>query len=234
MRLNTKNTVRCSRCGSKEVFFERRYSGEFLCLKCLRRSLIRRMERAVSKYNLLERDDNIIYIHTDFPYNEVLYGMFLEMESNFPVKIKELSCREITKGSIKFRWGWLSDVARFSIEHDEKVVVPILLDDVIALFLRFIFSGSPEILFLRGRLFLATKSIRKVVSPFIELPIDEVLSLAHTTSNLTSEQVRKIFYLDNPYLKMVWELEQENPGMRFSFLRSIQRTDLLESIGIIF
>jgi len=234
MKLNTKNTVRCSRCGSKEVFFERRYSGEFLCLKCLRRSLIRRMERAVSKYNLLERDDSIIYIHTDFPYNEVLHDMFLEMESNFPVKIKEFSCKEITKRSIKFRWKWLSDVARFSMERDEKVVVPILLDDVIALFLRFIFSGSPEVLFLRGRLFLATKAISKVVSPFIELPIDEVLSLTHTIGNLTPEQLQEIFHLDDPYLKMVWEFEQENPGMRFSFLRSIQRTDLLESIGIIF
>ncbi len=192
------------------------------------------MERTVSKYNLLKRDDSIIYINTNSPYNKVLRDMFLEMESNFPVNIQELSCREITERETKFRWEWLSDVARFSMGHDNKVVVPIILDDVIALFLRFIFSGSPEILFLHGRLFLATRAISKVVSPFIELPIDEVSSLAFAVGNLASEQNQEVFHSDDPYLKMVWELEQENPGMRFSFLRSIHRADLLESIGIIF
>ncbi|MDK2383338.1 MAG: hypothetical protein QI199_00835, partial [Candidatus Korarchaeota archaeon] len=82
------------------------------------------------------------------------------------------------------------------------------------------------LLVLKGRVFLALREVFGHVSPFVEIPVEELLALAE------SREMGPDF--ENIYLKLVRKLEEENPGMRFNVLRVSEREDFLRSIGIVF
>ena len=224
-----KKGLRCSRCGSDDVVLVRRYSGEALCSRCLKKSLLTRMKRSVSKHGLLRRDDRILYIRTLLPYDGVLWDLFSEMESPFPV-ILEVMRLEV--GHPLDLWGEVLNLSRNTSSGDVKVVLPAILDDLASLFLRFVFTGSPDLLLLGGRVFIAMREIRNLISPFIELPIEELWSLIDRRSGFHREISQ--FVSKDPYLRMVWRLEVDIPGMRFNLLRSLEREEFLKSIGIVF
>ncbi len=223
-----KKELRCSRCGSKEVILIRRYSGEALCRKCLRESLLSRMRKSVSKYNILTRNDSLLYIRTRLPYDNVLWELFQDMESEFPVKIDYI---HTDIGLPAELWNSLYDIAK-ELPERKKFIFPLILDDVVALFLRFIFRGSPSILIIRGRVFLAMKEISTMITPFVEIPIEEAWALSKGEVSDMDDMLGYIFR--NNFLSMAFKLEKINPGARFSLLRSLERLDLLRSIGIIF
>ncbi len=225
---DTKKEFKCTRCGSREVILVRRYSGEALCYNCLRNSLLSRMRRSVSKYNLLTRKDELLYVRTKLPYDNILWELFQEMESEFPVRI------ETTYANVEISedlWNYLYEIAEDSAE-ERKVIIPLILDDVVALFLKFIFRGSPNILIVKGRLFLAMREVDKVITPFVEIPIEEAWALLTNKINNMKDILN--YVSKNRYLSMVLKIEDVIPGARFNFLRSLERVDLLKSIGIIF
>lgn len=222
MEDSPKNLTRCSRCGAPEVILVRRYSGESLCRRCLRISLLARMRRFVSKNNLLSRDDEILFLRTELPYDRELADLFFEMESEFPVKIDsvKLSLRkreEIPKT--------LREIVEMFGSRREKVILPLILDDTVSLLLRSIFTGSPEFLVISGRLHLVLDRIENLVAPFIEIPLEEVLALC-------GEGCEGMLESNDPYLRIVGELERDSPGIRFNLLRFTERADFLRAMGV--
>lgn len=213
--------TRCSRCGAPEVLLVRRYSGEALCGVCLRKSLLTRMRRFVSKNNLLSRDDRILLLRTGLPYDEELYSLFFEMESEFPVQINSAKLNLRSREEIP---AVLREIAeRFSLRR-EKVILPLLLDDAVSLILRSIFTGSPDFLIIMGRLHLTLGRIENLIAPFIEIPLEEVLALRKRDGGAYAS--------NDPYSRMVEELERESPGVRFNLLRLTERADFLRAMGI--
>lgn len=221
---HTKNDLRCSRCGSREVVIVRRYSGEVLCRKCLKESLLSRIRRSISKYGLLVRDDEIIFLNTGTDRDEILWILLSEVESEFPTSITE---KRINSSDL---WNGIIEHLKRNPIQGRKVVVPLILDDVVGLLLRFIFTGSPRLLVIRGRILLALEVIYNYVSPFVEIPVEELFALKEGSID---EELAS-FRSPNPYLKLVEDLERENPGMRFNILRMIERDDMLRSMGIVF
>lgn len=220
----TKKDLRCSRCGSEEVVIFRRYSGEAFCRKCLRESLLNRIRRSISRYKLLRRDDEIIFLRAGIKRDDILWDLFSEIESGFPTSVAEERI-----GSSSDLWDGIMEHLKRGHESERKVVVPLILDDVVGLLLRFIFTGSPRLLVIRGRVLLALKVIPNYVSPFVEIPMEELSALEEGENEELS-----FLQSSNPYLKLVGKLEEENPGMRFNILRMIERDDLLRSMGIVF
>jgi len=213
-----KNMV-CSRCGSPDVVLIRKYSGERLCKSCLRDSLLSRMRRAVSKYNLLSREDNILFLRTRLPYAETLFDLFMEMESKFPVKVSSMYLDFKSRDEIV---DLLREASRKLMFSREKVVLPLILDDAVSLLLRSIFTGSPDFLIISGRLYLLLDELSNFIAPFIEIPIEELSALCGGSRH----EVR------DPYMRMVEELEEESPGIRFNILRFMERSDFLRAMGL--
>jgi len=213
-----KNMI-CSRCGSPDVVLIRRYSGEILCRKCLRDSLLNRMKRTVSKYCLLSREDEILFLRTKLPYTGALFDLFMEMESKFPVKISSMDLDFKSRDEII---DLLREVSTNLISSKEKVVLPLILDDAISLLLRSIFTGSPDFLIISGRLHLLLNELSNFVAPFIEIPIEELSVLCRCPR----------YEVRDPYMRMVEELEEESPGIRFNILRFMERADFLRAMGL--
>ncbi len=225
---DNKKELRCSRCGSKEVILVRKYSGEALCRNCLRNSLLSRMRRSVSKYGLLTRRDRLLYIRTGLPYDSVLWELFQEMESEFPVTVESTYVDVETSEGL---WNSLYETVEES-HKGKKLVIPLVLDDVVALFLKFIFQGSPSIFIAKGRVFLAMREIDRTIIPFVGIPIEEAWALL--TNKIDNVEDILDYISKNRYLSMILKLEEAIPGARFNFLRSLERIDLLKSIGIVF
>jgi len=218
----TKSALKCSRCGSSDVLIVRRYSGEALCRRCLRNSLLVRIRRAISRYKLLSRNDDIIFLRSGLKRDDLLWDLFSEIESEFPVSIREEKLPPHTD-----LWEAILVLLKEEEGIDNgKVILPLLLDDAVGLLLRFIFTGSPSLLVLRGRILLALREVPGYISPFVEVPVEELLALSESR-----ESSREF---ENVYLRLVWKLEEENPGMRFNVLRVSERGDFLKSIGIVF
>ena len=85
---------RCDLCGEGRPIYHRSYSGEWLCARCFKRSVVDRVRRTISRYNLLEYDDRILVaisggkdslsllkilerIERDFPHSE-LYAVMID------------------------------------------------------------------------------------------------------------------------------------------------------------
>ncbi len=221
------STFKCDRCG-REAVVHRKYSGESLCPSCLRDSLITRIRRTISKYRLLERVGKVTYLSLGWPYEKVLADMFMEIESKFQVEVTFSGCKDSPlslKEAFKCpsgRWERLVKALR-SVRWEGKIVVPLTLDDVIALYLRSIALG-PSIMVLKGRIVLDLKEEPNVVTPFSEVPLDELLSL-YTGKKNYEEDLIPIF-VNNSFVLREWELERGNPGMRYSFYRAMQRLGL--------
>lgn len=218
----SKNLTRCSRCGAPEALLVRRYSGEALCRRCLRASLLTRMRRFVSKNNLLSRNDHILMLRTELPYDKELSSLFFEMESEFPVSIDSAKLGFHSREEIP---EMLREVVEFFSFRREKVILPLILDDVVSLLMRFIFTGSPDFLIISGRLHIALSKIENFVAPFVEVPLEEILALC-------GDRCREVGTPNDPYLRMVEELERDSPGIRFNLLRFTERTDFLRAVGV--
>jgi len=217
--MDSPKNMTCSRCGSPNVIFIRRYSGELLCENCLRDSLLSRMRRTVSKYGLLSREDSILFLRTKLPYAGILFDLFIEMESKFPVKISSIDLDFKSRDEIV---DLLREASRNLISSREKVVLPLILDDAVSLLLRSIFTGSPDFLIISGRLYFLLNELSNFVAPFIEIPVEELSVLCGGSG----------YEVRDPYMRMVEELEEESPGIRFNILRFMERADFLRAMGL--
>ena len=229
MRPSNPSRLVCGKCGSEPAILIRRYSGEVLGKDCLRRSLLDRMRRVVGKFGILSRVDSVTLLRTDVPQDEILADLFVELEKPFDVRIEEVH-RPVSDSSSL--WDEIVDLIKKE-RFRNKLVVPLTLDDAVALFLRAIFTGSPHLLLVRGVVFLGLSRVN-AVSPFTYLPLEEVLALIHPESEEDRRGILRRYVGENPYLRMLEELELSYPGTRFNIVNSLERDDLAASMGIVF
>jgi cytoplasmic tRNA 2-thiolation protein 1 len=49
----------CSRCGKRQSYYTRRYSGESLCAACFEETLVEKVRRTISRYGMLRRGERV-------------------------------------------------------------------------------------------------------------------------------------------------------------------------------
>ncbi len=193
-------------CKAREAVYTRRYSGESLCEQCLRKSIIIKVRKTIGKLKLLERDDKILFISLGREIDEPAFQVLENIESNFP----EVSL-EILKLESPVEYSDVPYIIRKHNKQSTKIVLPIFLDDLIAIFFRYCDTGYPDLLLKRGRLVIAGEEMENVVSPYVEV-ISRELGIAWGVK-----------MAENPYLKLVWELEDDTPGALYNIYHSYER-----------
>ncbi|MGB9630477.1 MAG: hypothetical protein C0200_04020 [Thermoproteota archaeon] len=196
----------CTMCKAREAVYTRRYSGESLCEQCLRKSIIIKVRKTIGKLKLLERDDKILFISLGREIDEPAFQVLENIESNFP----EVSL-EILKLESPVEYSDVPYIIRKHNKQSTKIVLPIFLDDLIAIFFRYCDTGYPDLLLKRGRLVIAGEEMENVVSPYVEV-ISRELGIAWGVK-----------MAENPYLKLVWELEDDTPGALYNIYHSYER-----------
>ncbi|MGC9019934.1 MAG: hypothetical protein ACP5KE_01875 [Candidatus Methanodesulfokora sp.] len=199
-------TMLCTMCKAREAVYTRRYSGESLCEQCLRKSIIIKVRKTIGKLKLLERDDKILFISLGREIDEPAFQVLENIESNFP----EVSL-EILKLESPVEYSDVPYIIRKHNKQSTKIVLPIFLDDLIAIFFRYCDTGYPDLLLKRGRLVIAGEEMENVVSPYVEV-ISRELGIAWGVK-----------MAENPYLKLVWELEDDTPGALYNIYHSYER-----------
>ncbi len=73
----------CRKCGAPSVI-ARPYSGEVLCERCFRESVITKVRTAISKYKMLQRTDRIAVAYSGGKDSTVLLAILVEIQQRFP------------------------------------------------------------------------------------------------------------------------------------------------------
>ena len=202
----------------------RRYSGERLCSRCLRDSLLLKMRRAISGGRLLsERDRMAVLLTGDGAHNRAA-ELFLELESEFPmVEVTTISPGDLGSPGLSSpgdRWGRLADLVKRARlrSSGRKLVVPLLAEDLISLFL-LLLMGRPLGLVVDGVLRLGPPpGVPAAVVPTYPLLRTEVLALS-------GEEDRA----GDPLLRFIDDLESASPGAKYNLLSSIDR--IIQALG---
>jgi len=194
----------CTMCREREAVYTRRYSGESLCDQCLRKSIINKVRKTIGKLKLLERDDRIAFISLGRDLDGPAFQILEAIERGFPDVSLEMVRPEFSMGYADIPHA----VRRYS---GKKMVLPLFLDDLVAMFLRYCDTGSPDLLLKRGRLFVAGEEIENAVSPYVE-----VISLEVGVA-------WGVKIPEDPYLRLAWELEEDTPGALYNIYHSYER-----------
>ncbi|GEM_PF-1027296 len=231
----------CTMCKEKEAIIFRKYSGEHLCLQCLRRSLEKRLRQTVGRYSLLKEDDKILLVLLGFETEEPALELFLEMEKDFPgVIISCLTCSESSIDtvrefrlqleennalSISSRWDLIIEASKYAIQRSRskgftKIVIPLFLDDAVGLFLLGGLRKYPPAWVINGKILLGDHATEPpIVTPFFRIPTEEIMLL-----------IGKDWKPQDRLLQSIKELEFEFPGARFNILNSYQNLFLARKI----
>ncbi len=73
----------CTMCGADPII-SRPYSGEVLCKRCFRASVIEDVRTAISKYDMLQRTDRIAVAYSGGKDSTVLMALLVEIQQRFP------------------------------------------------------------------------------------------------------------------------------------------------------
>jgi len=221
----------CTSCKQREAIIFRKYSGEHLCLQCLRRSLGKRLRQAVGKFSLLREDDRILLVLLGFETERPAVEIFLDMERNFPGVV--ISCLAVSRDSVETakefelqiedisisrsssRWDHIIEASKQAIQKSinkdfTKIVLPLFLDDVVGLFLLGALRNYPPAWVINGRVLLGDRRTEPpIITPFFRIPTEEILLL-----------IGKNWEPKDKILQSINELENEFPGSRFNILNS--------------
>ncbi|RLG04344.1 MAG: TIGR00269 family protein [Thaumarchaeota archaeon] len=75
---------KCSLCKERQPIYHRRYSGEWLCERCFKLSIIERVKRTISRYELLRYDDRIAVAVSGGKDSLSLLEILQRIERDFP------------------------------------------------------------------------------------------------------------------------------------------------------
>ena len=199
-----KNT--CTVCKQRKAIYYRSESGEWFCSRCLEKSIIKRTIKCINKYNLLTPRDKIVYIAlpTHNPYFTYLLRILLTIEKGYPTNITVLTIPNLVE-TIKVYGG----IRNFNIETIEieleyynrdydlrlfeevkiisnnvpkeaKVVLPLVLDNIVKLYLLAIIRGNIDFLNYLRPMFNVRE--RFFITPFRFIPSKEI-ALAYYIRN---------------------------------------------------
>jgi uncharacterized protein (TIGR00269 family) len=73
----------CTMCGNEPII-SRPYSGEVLCQRCFRASVIDDVRAAISKFQMLQRTDRIAVAYSGGKDSTVLMAILVEIQQRFP------------------------------------------------------------------------------------------------------------------------------------------------------
>ncbi|MEM2519935.1 MAG: TIGR00269 family protein, partial [Nitrososphaerota archaeon] len=76
--------VKCTFCGTSEVVYVRRYSGETLCRRCFLENMVERVKATISKYELLNPFDRIAVAVSGGKDSLSLLKILVRIERDFP------------------------------------------------------------------------------------------------------------------------------------------------------
>ncbi len=202
---------RCSRCGARPAVYRRVYSGEFLCLDCLRRSVLRGIKRVISRYGLLREDSHILLVIPRWDVHRAAAELFELVEAAFPRVRLDLEDAPDVGGDY---WSSLLAAAKLAASDagGRVPVVPLTLDDALGFFLLF-YSGRPLALAVDGRLSLGPAAAVEgtVALPTVEIPMAEIQVLF------------KVQRPEDPILSALDRMEAAAPGAKMNLLRTYHR-----------
>lgn len=88
---------KCIKCDRQAVYF-RRYSGEYLCERCFKDSIIERVRRTVSKYKMLKYGDRIVVAVSGGKDSLSLLQILLRLSKKYGSKLFAVTVDEGIKG----------------------------------------------------------------------------------------------------------------------------------------
>ncbi|MCL7389280.1 MAG: TIGR00269 family protein [Thaumarchaeota archaeon] len=108
----------CSVCGSSEVIYHRRYSGEIFCRRCFLKNIIERVRATISRYELLKPFDKIAVAVSGGKDSLSLLKILYEIERDFPRA--SLTAITIDEGIPEYR----DEAVENAVKYAENLGVP--------------------------------------------------------------------------------------------------------------
>ncbi len=206
--------VTCDLCRSEEAIYYRRESGERFCLKCLEKSLIKRVSKCINKYNMLTPQDSILYFTSslNLPVSIQLLKILLLIEKNFPTRItivlpyeltsivekyksiKDFEVIEMTKtnnSDYDYLELFLKELkTAFTLARPEdKIILPLTLDDIVKLYITIILKPRLELVkYLRPKF---TINGSTYITPFRLIPSREIHMLYYMRASQEYIEIMK-------------------------------------------
>ena len=109
--------ARCTSCKSRDAIFMRSYSGEKLCGRCFKKSIEKKIQITISKYDMLERDDSLAVAVSGGKDSISLLHILMKIEKDFPEA--RLFAVTVDEG-IK---GYRDEAMKFAMENCQKLGV---------------------------------------------------------------------------------------------------------------
>jgi len=109
--------AKCISCKNRAAIFMRSYSGEKLCGRCFTKSIERKVQATISKYDMLKRDDTLAVAISGGKDSTSLFHILMKIEKDFPeARLWAVTVDEGIK-------GYRDEALRFAIENCQKLGV---------------------------------------------------------------------------------------------------------------
>lgn len=107
----------CTSCKSRDAIFMRPYSGEKLCGRCFKKSIERKVQATISRYDMLKPDDVVAIAVSGGKDSISLLHILTKIERNFP---EARLCAVTVDEGIK---GYRDEALKFAIKTCQKLDV---------------------------------------------------------------------------------------------------------------
>ena len=109
--------AKCTSCKGRDAIFVRPYSGEKLCGRCFKKSIERKVQVTISKYEMLKPDDTLAVAVSGGKDSISLLNILVKIEKNFP---ETRLCAITVDEGIK---GYRDEATKFARENCQKLGV---------------------------------------------------------------------------------------------------------------
>jgi cytoplasmic tRNA 2-thiolation protein 1 len=117
--MSNYGSLKCSHCG-QAAFYRRKYSGEALCPKCFKSSVIEKTRRTISRYNLVHYGEKVGVAISGGKDSMSLLNVMQELGKSHPCKLFAITVDEGIKG---YRNEALANVKAFA----SRLGIPVIL-----------------------------------------------------------------------------------------------------------
>ena len=107
----------CTSCRSRDAIFMRPYSGEKLCGRCFKKSIERKVQATISKYDMLKPDDVVAMAVSGGKDSLSLLHIMVKIEKNFP---EARMCAVTVDEGIR---GYRDEAMKLAVKNCQKLGV---------------------------------------------------------------------------------------------------------------